>query len=157
MTFFIMWCHWYWHWHQVMLIVSSIVPFYSLGQDDQNKVQHDLSAHVMLFTLVSYHTNGMSKAHVTDASTGTKSHIIPLNNHPNIRNEMVKLMAPTASSDRKHVIATYGTKTIMSSMPHRPISKCAHETTVSICIIYIYICVCVCVIIPHELTAINNQ
>ena len=57
-----------------------------------------------------------SMANETDArtctSTGTKSHIITLNNYLNITNAMVSLMAPSASFDGKHVIVTYMTKLI---------------------------------------------
>ena len=48
-------------------------------------------------------------AHDTDASTGTntgtKSHIILLNNHLNMTNAMVSLMVSSTSCDRKHVTA----------------------------------------------------
>ena len=46
----IMWCHWhwclyqvipmYWYQHHMMWTSPPMVPLYSLGQDDQNKVQH---------------------------------------------------------------------------------------------------------------------
>ena len=43
----------------------------------------------------------------TDTSTGTKSHIIHLNNQLYMTNAMVSLRAISASCDRKHFIAMY--------------------------------------------------
>ena len=31
---------WHWHWNEMMLVVSSMASFHSLGQDNQNVVQH---------------------------------------------------------------------------------------------------------------------
>ena len=36
-----------------MLVASSVALLYSLGQDDQKKVQQDLSGHVMLYASAS--------------------------------------------------------------------------------------------------------
>ena len=48
-----------------------------------------------------------SIVHDTDASTGTSTgtngHILPLNNHFNMKNAMMSLMVPLAPCDRKHV------------------------------------------------------
>ena len=50
-------------------------------------------------------------AYDTDArastSTGIKSDLISLNNHLNITNSMVSLMAPSASHDKKDATAMY--------------------------------------------------
>ena len=54
----------------------------------------------------------------TGTSTVTRSHIIPVNKHLNIRNAVVLLMVPLASCDRKHVIATYMPKTNMPLKYH---------------------------------------
>ena len=43
-------------------------------------------------------------SHYTDATTGTKNHVIPLNNYLNMMNAMMSLMAPSASYDRKNCI-----------------------------------------------------
>ena len=60
----------------------------------------------------------LSVKHDTDVNTGTKNHIIPLNNHLNIRNAMVSLMVALSLCDRKHVIAIYMPKTSMSLKYH---------------------------------------
>ena len=72
-------------------------------------MQHDFPGHVL--PLGHQHhmiPMDLSMAHDTDtrttASTGTKSHIITLNNHLNNINAILSLIAPSASCDRKHVI-----------------------------------------------------
>ena len=37
----VMWCHWCWQQHHVMLITSSDTLIHSLDQDDENEVQHN--------------------------------------------------------------------------------------------------------------------
>ena len=54
-------------------------------------------------------------------SNGTKSHIIPLNNHLNIRRTMLSLMASSASCDRKHDIAMLMPESVyMSNVTYLP-------------------------------------
>ena len=55
MVFLVMWCHW----HHVRMMVSSIVPLNSLGQDDENKVQHEFFDHVMSLASASYNSKGI--------------------------------------------------------------------------------------------------
>ena len=38
----VMWHHWCWHWHHMILTIIPMAPLHSLGQDDWNEVQHDL-------------------------------------------------------------------------------------------------------------------
>ena len=60
----------------------------------------------------------------TGTSTGTKSHIIPLNNHLNMMNAMMSLMVTSASCDSKHIIAKYVSKLICPlNAIHVPISS----------------------------------
>ena len=40
MTFFIIQCHYHWHQHHVMQKALLMAPLHSLGQDNQNEVQH---------------------------------------------------------------------------------------------------------------------
>ena len=115
-------------------MVLSMAPLHSLGQDDQNKVQHNLL--VMSSHCQQHHLTPMSSpmAHDTDARTGTsigtKSHIIPLNNHLNMTNTMVSLMAASTSCDSTHAIAIYIPKNNMPSnaihKSHMPITSGAH-------------------------------
>ena len=51
--FWVMFHQLYWHWHHMMLTVLSVVPLYSLGQDDHNEVQHDSFGHVIHLFSVS--------------------------------------------------------------------------------------------------------
>ena len=70
----------------------------------------------------------------TSASTGTKSYVTPLNNHLNMTNAMVSLMAPSASCDRKDAIAMF-IAICLSSVTYKPllpISSCAEENYISI-------------------------
>ena len=79
-------------------------------------------------------------AHDTDARTGissdTKSYLVSLNNHVNMPNEIVSLMAPSASLYRKHVITMYMQIAVPLKCyifkPQMPISSCAYSTTMSI-------------------------
>ena len=72
----------------------------------------------------------------TSASSGIKSHKLPLNNHLHKINAVVSLMPPSASYDRKHVIAMYAPKPNMPLeyhiKPHVPNGSCTHETAISI-------------------------
>ena len=52
---------------------------------------------------------------ITGTSTGTKCHIVALNNHFNKTNAMVSLMTSSASCDNKYATVTYIPKT---NMPH---------------------------------------
>ena len=76
-------------------MMLSIAAIYFLGQDKWIEM-HDLFGYVMPLTL---HNNGAVNG--TDASTGTntstKGHKIYVNNHLNITNAMVLLMAPPES------------------------------------------------------------
>ena len=108
-----------------MLMVSSMVSLHFLGQDDINEVQHDIFDHMMPMAA--------SMAHDTEpstSSTGTRSHIISLNNHLNITNAKVWLMSPSASCDWKYVIAIYILKTYMlSNATYDNDVMCRYETT----------------------------
>ena len=42
MMVLVMWCLWHLHQHHMMPVALSIEPLHSLGQDDQNEVQHDV-------------------------------------------------------------------------------------------------------------------
>ena len=61
MTLLVMRCHWHWHQHHMKPMAKSVATLHSLGQDNQNKVQHDFSVmwhhwhkhwhHMILITL----------------------------------------------------------------------------------------------------------
>ena len=103
-----------------MVTVSLKASLHSLGQDA--KMRYNM---ISLFMWCHQHQNHMipiGTVNDTDArtstSTGTKCHIIPLNNHLNNRNAMVSLMTPSASCDRKHVTAMHIPKTNMPLKSH---------------------------------------
>ena len=95
-----------------MPMVSSMALLHILGQDNQIEMQHDFFSYVMPLALASHYTMALTVVHGTDSSTAThtttKHHIILLNNHLNIPNTILWLMAPSAN----HVIAVYMTKLI---------------------------------------------
>ena len=76
-------------------MVSSNAPLNFLDQDNQIEMQYDFFGYMM--PLASHDTGGLSVVHGTDASTSTKGHRIPLNNHLNMPIPMVSLMSPSAS------------------------------------------------------------
>ena len=110
--------------HDADCIINVILL--SLGQGDQYEIQHDFSGH-MIPMLPSMPCDTDTK---TGTNTGRKSQMIPLNNHLNMTNAIVSLMTPSASGDRKHVIAIYMPKLLCPSnatyKQHMPISSCAH-------------------------------
>ena len=83
------WCVTWHFWHVMPLPLGSECWLYF----QWNWHQHDMIP------------GALSRAHHTDVSTCIKSHTIHLNNHLNIRNAMVSLMAPSRSCDREHVFA----------------------------------------------------
>ena len=52
-------CHQHLHWHHLMVMVLSVAPLHSLGQDIWNEVQYVISYHVMPLAVVSHNTNGI--------------------------------------------------------------------------------------------------
>ena len=73
------------YWHMTLKRYSCHFAFYCI-------------VYVMPLPSASITPMASSTTHDTDArigtSTGTKSHIIPLNNHPNMTNAMMSLMTP---------------------------------------------------------------
>ena len=110
-------------------IASSMAPLYSLGQDNQIEIHKDFFSYVM--ALASHHTMALSMAHGIDASTGTSmstnGQIIPLNNHLNIANSMVSLIASSPLC-YCHVHKEEICPSNATYMLHMPISSFAHIT-----------------------------
>ena len=67
MTFLVIWCHWHWYQHHVMQTTLLMVPLHSLGQDDQNEVQHDVLDHVTALAQASTsnYANGIVNGTIT--------------------------------------------------------------------------------------------
>ena len=74
-------------------------PLNFLGQSNHTEIQHNIFGYMMPLALASHDTNSIVNGNgaSTGSSTSTKCHMIPLNNHLNITNAMVSLMAPSAS------------------------------------------------------------
>ena len=124
--------HWWQDQHHMMPMVLAMASLYFLGQDNWIKMQHDF-----LVMWCHWHWHYMtpmtlSVAHGIDASTGTstntKGHIIPLNNHLNITNAMVSLMAPSASCWSNQICPSNATH-----KPNMPITLClSYNTSMSV-------------------------
>ena len=82
-----------------------------------------------------------SMPHDTVASagtnTGTKSHIIPLNNHLNMTNATITLMTQSASYDRKHIMAMYMHRTNVPLKCHTCQLVQVHDITMSVYMPYV--------------------
>ena len=120
--FLVICSHRYSHQHQMMPTASSVALLDSLGQDDQNEEQQDFFGYLPLAS-TSHDTNGIINAS-TGNSTDTNSHVTPLNNHLNMGNAKMSLLAPSASCDEKHIIALSMQKTNMALKCH----ICTYET-----------------------------
>ena len=130
------WCFWSYDaigiGNSIMWCWSSMAPLLSLCQDDWNKMQYNFWS--------------SSMAHNTDASistsTGTKSHITPLNNHLTWQMLWYYWWHHQHGHDRKHAIDMYMPKITIPLKCHilsilcniMPISLCAqYDNDVSIC------------------------
>ena len=52
---FCLWCHWCWHQYNMIPVVSPVVPFHSLGQDNWNKVEYHVFGHWQHWHWCGYH------------------------------------------------------------------------------------------------------
>ena len=130
-----------------MPIVSLMAPMLFLGQDNQIYMQHDLFVYVMPLVLATHDNNGTVSGTWYWCqhwySPQAPKAITPLNNHLNIANPMMWLMAPPTNQ----VIAMYMTKTNMPLNATHHICKLVY-----VHIWHFYVSIYNC----YEPTAINN-
>ena len=92
------------HWRCCQHCVSLMLAYAST--DSKSHATHPSNSLDLQNTIVPLSLLLASNDTDVSIGTGTKSHIIPLNNHLNMLNAIVSLMA-TSACDRKHVIAMY--------------------------------------------------
>ena len=106
------WHHWYWHPHYVMPTVSSMASLHSLGQDDENEVQHNFL--IMWPKNVVYMLNPHYCTHIFKKNQNATFIFHSINIHATTK------MWPSNDIDMSHMpIISYTHKTTMSLyVPH---------------------------------------